>query len=134
MKSKNRDINVVEQENVPQFSELDDIGTSLRLFELFFVDVLVDMIFGYTKMQAIERKQTLVFKISNETFCLFLGVSLLSGCQKLPDCKINWETPPDTFLKAMSDSMSRLNVFFEISIIMATNNLINKTNSRNIVP
>ena len=50
MKSKNRDMNVVEQENVPQFSELDDIGTSLRLFELFFVDVLVDMIFGYTKM------------------------------------------------------------------------------------
>ena len=50
MKCKNRDINVVEQENIPQFSKLDDVGTSLRLFESFFVDVLVGMIFGYTKM------------------------------------------------------------------------------------
>ena len=33
MKWKNRDINIVEQENIPQFSKLDDIGTPLRFFE-----------------------------------------------------------------------------------------------------
>ena len=45
-KWENRDINVVEQANIPHFSKLDDIGTPLRLFESFFVDVLVDMIVG----------------------------------------------------------------------------------------
>ena len=45
-KWKNRDISVVEQADIPHFRKLDDIGTSLRLFESFFVDVLVDMIVG----------------------------------------------------------------------------------------
>ena len=38
-------------------------------------------------------------------------------CQKLLDRKIYCETSPDTFVKAMSDSMPHLNkVFFEILI------------------
>ena len=45
MKRENRDINVVKQANIPKFS----IGTSLRLFELFFDDALVDMIVSHTK-------------------------------------------------------------------------------------
>ena len=45
-KRENRDINVVEQANIPYFRKLDDIETPLRLFESFFVDVLVDMIVG----------------------------------------------------------------------------------------
>ena len=45
-KWENRNINVAEQTNIPQFSEIDDIGTSLRHFESFLVDVLVDMIVG----------------------------------------------------------------------------------------
>ena len=45
-KLENRDISVVEQAHIPYFRKLDDIGTSLRLFESFFVDVLVDMIVG----------------------------------------------------------------------------------------
>ena len=45
-KWENHDINVVEQANIPHFSELDDIWTSLRLFEFVFVYVLVDMIVG----------------------------------------------------------------------------------------
>ena len=45
-KRENRDINVVEQANIPHFRELDDIGTPLRLFQSFFADVLVDMIVG----------------------------------------------------------------------------------------
>ena len=45
-KRENRDINVVEQANTPYLRKLDDIGTPLRLFESFFVDVLVDIIFS----------------------------------------------------------------------------------------
>ena len=50
MKWANRDINIVEWTNIPKSSTLDDIVTTLRPFELFFVDVLVDMIFGYAKL------------------------------------------------------------------------------------
>ena len=49
MKWENRDINVVELENTPKFSKLDEIETPLRLLGLFFDDILVDM-FGYTKL------------------------------------------------------------------------------------
>ena len=45
-KWENRDIDVTEQESIPYFSKLDDIGTPVRLFESFFADVLVDMIVG----------------------------------------------------------------------------------------
>ena len=59
---------------------------------------------------------------------------LLSGFHKLLERKIYWETSPDTFAKVMSDSMPRFNkLFFEISIIVATNNLINKNNSGSFV-
>ena len=49
MNWENRDINVVEQTNIPKFSKLDKIGTPVRLFESFFDDALVDMVVGYTK-------------------------------------------------------------------------------------
>ena len=56
MKSENRDINVLEQAKTPQFNRLDDIGTPLRLFESFFVNMLVDMIAGYTKLYGHREK------------------------------------------------------------------------------
>ena len=74
MKWKNRDVIVAEQTNIPQFSKLDDIGTPLRLFESSFVDMLVDMILATPSCAVIERKQTLVLKISNELFRLFLDM------------------------------------------------------------
>ena len=37
MKSANPDINVVEWANIPIVSALDDLVTSVRLLELFFV-------------------------------------------------------------------------------------------------
>ena len=37
MKLANRDINVVEWANIPNFSALDDLVTPPRLIELFFV-------------------------------------------------------------------------------------------------
>ena len=32
---------------------------------------------------------------------------LLIGCQKVPDRKMDWETPPDYFVQTMFDSMPR---------------------------
>ena len=47
MKWENLEINVAaERTNTPKFSKLDDVVTPLRLLELFFNNVLVDMIFG----------------------------------------------------------------------------------------
>ena len=83
----------------------------------------------------IERKQTLVLKSFHETFPLLFGMLLLSRSHKLQDRKIYSETLFDTSVKVMPDSMLRFNkVFFEISVIVATNNLINKSNSRSFVP
>ena len=56
MKWENRGINVLQQANIPQFNRLDDIGTPLRLFESFFVKMLVDMIVGYTKLYGHRQK------------------------------------------------------------------------------
>ena len=50
MKRRNRDIDVVERANISKFSKQDDIVTPFRLLEIFFDDVLVDIIFGYTKL------------------------------------------------------------------------------------
>ena len=46
MKWQNCDIDVVERANTEKIRKLDNIVTPLRLFELFFDDVLVDMIVG----------------------------------------------------------------------------------------
>ena len=61
MKWENCDINVVERANVPKFSKLDDIVTSLRLVEILYDDVLVDMIVATPSCAVIKRKQALVF-------------------------------------------------------------------------
>ena len=43
MKWENRNVNVEEHANSPQFNKQEDAGAPLRLSESFFVDVLVDM-------------------------------------------------------------------------------------------
>ena len=77
---------------------LDDIVTLLRLLKLFFDDVLVDMIFGYTKLYSHREKADISFEITNEKIHLFSSILLLSGCYKLPDRKMYWEATPDTFV------------------------------------
>ena len=77
---------------------LDDIVTLLRLLKLFFDDILVDMIFGYTKLHSHREKANISFEITNERIRLFSSMLLLSGCHKLPDCKMYWEAIPDTFV------------------------------------
>ena len=97
MKWENRNINAVtfQRANIPKFSKLDDIVTSVRLLELFFDDVLVDIIFGYTKLYSHRQKADISFEIANEKSHLFLSMLLLRGCHKLPDPKMYWEANPD---------------------------------------
>ena len=84
MKWKNCDINAVEQANIPKSGKLNNMVTSLKLLELFFVDVLVDMIVGYIKLYSNREKVDISFKITNEKIGLFLSMLLLIGCYKLP--------------------------------------------------
>ena len=102
IKLENCDIYVVERANIPKFSILDDKVTPLRLLKLLFDDVLVDMNVGYTKLYSHREKAGISFEITNETIRLFLNM-LLCGCHKLSERKMYLETPPDTFVQAMSD-------------------------------
>ena len=65
MKWGNRDINVVEETNIPKFSKLKNIETPVRLFELFFDNALLDMIVGYTKLYDHREKADTSFEITN---------------------------------------------------------------------
>ena len=71
MKWEDPDINVVEQGNIPKFSKVDNIGASLRLFELFYDNALIDMIVGYTMLYDHGEKQTLVLKLLMKHFAYF---------------------------------------------------------------
>ena len=71
--------------------------TPLRLVK-FFDGVLVDMIVGHTNLYCHREKADFSFEINNEKIRLFLRMLLLSGCHKLPDRKIYWETTSDTFV------------------------------------
>ena len=62
------------------------------------------MIVGYTKLYSYREKADTSFETTNESFHLFLCMLLLCGCLNLPDRKIYWDTPPDTFVQATSDS------------------------------
>ena len=54
-----------------RISKPDDIGTPLKLFELFFDDILVYMIVGYSKLHGHRKKECTSCEITNETFRLF---------------------------------------------------------------
>ena len=87
MKWENHDIDVVEWVNNPKFGELDDIVTPLKL-DLFFDDVLVDMIVTYNNFCSYRERADISFETVNEKINLFLNMLLFSGCHKLPDGKI----------------------------------------------
>ena len=68
-------------------------------------------------------------------FAYSLAWFCLAGAINFQAVKYISRTFPDTFVKVLSDSMPPFNkLFFEISVIVATNNLINKNNSRSFVP
>ena len=57
-----------------QFSKLDDIVTPLRLLELFFDDILVDMIVDLTKLYSYRKKTGVSSEITNKQIRLFLSL------------------------------------------------------------
>ena len=88
------DANVAEQENIPNFSKLDDIMPGLRLLELICDDVLVDMIVGYTKLNSHREKADISFEVTR----LFLSMLLHSRCNKFPYRTMYWQTTSNTFV------------------------------------
>ena len=95
---ENRDIDVVEWISIWKCSKLDDIVTFLRLLEFIFDDVLTHMTVGYTTLYSHREKQDISFEITNEINRLFLNMHLFSGCHKLLNRKMYWETTPDNFV------------------------------------
>ena len=87
MKWETRDIDAGERANSGKFSKLDNIVTPLRLLELFFDDVLVDTIIGYTKLYSHRDKANISFETNNEKIWLFLSMLLLSGCHRFQTVK-----------------------------------------------
>ena len=71
--------------------------TPPTLLELFFDDVLVDMIVGCNMLYSHREKADIIFKITNEKIRLLLSMLLVSACHKLPDHKTYWETTPNNF-------------------------------------
>ena len=131
MKWGNHDINFVERSKIPKFSKLDDIRTPPTLGESFFNYALGDMVFGYIKLYGHKEKEEINFETTKETFRLVLDMLLLSGCHKLPDHKMRWET----FVQEMSDSIPRAK-FERIlqSLNLCDNEELDKTNSQSSSP
>ena len=70
--------------------------TPVKLPGLFYDDVLVNMIVGYTELYGHREKANISFEITNEKIRLFLRMLLLRGCYKLPDREMYCETSPNT--------------------------------------
>ena len=73
---------------MPRFSKKDDIMTTLRLLELFFHDITVGMIVGYTKLYSHREKADISFEVTYVRILSFLSMLLLSGYHQLLDCKM----------------------------------------------
>ena len=95
MKWTNCDINW-KWANISKFSTLDKLMTPLRLLKLFFV--IYQLIYVLAASSYTAEKAGVNFEITNEKIHLFLSMLLLTGCPKLPNQKMYWESAPDTFL------------------------------------
>ena len=128
---ENRDIYVVKLANTPKFGRLCDIVTFLRLLKLFFGNILVDMVVGYTKLYSHREKTGISFEITYEKIRLFLSTLLLSVIS-FQVVKYIGRRPPILLYKQglIQCLVIRSSVFFGISIFVTTNNLINQTNFR----
>ena len=82
-------------------NNINDIVTPLRLLELFFEDVLlVDMIFGYTRLyrESHTEKVDISFEITNGKIRLFFSMLLLIEFHKPAEPKMYWGATPYTFV------------------------------------
>ena len=112
-----RDIDVVERADTGKFSKLDNIVTPLRLLELFFDDVLLDMIVGYTKLCSHRQKADISFETTNEKIWLFLSMLLVSGCHCLQTVKCIGRQPLTPIQGVIQCFVIRSGIFFGISIL-----------------
>ena len=79
-------------------NNINDILTHLRLLELFFEEILIDMIFGYIKQYGHTENVDISFEITSKKIRLFASKLLLSGCHKPSERKMYQETTPYTFV------------------------------------
>ena len=83
--------------------------TPLRLLELFFDHVLVDMIVDYTKLYSHREKTDISFETTKNW--LFLSMLLLSGCHHFQTVKCIGKQPPTSipqcFVMPRNTSMPR---------------------------
>ena len=75
MKWATCDINVLECAKTSKFSKLDYIVSPLRLHELFFDNLVVDMMFGCINLYSRESKHYLLIK----KFAYFQALYVLLG-------------------------------------------------------
>ena len=130
LKWTNRTINVVEWTDIPKFTTLDDIVTPLRLLEWFFDDVLVDMVFDYTKRYSHREKADISFETINEKIRLFVSLWLISGYFQTIKCIVR--RPPIRLWKQglIYCLIIRSCLLLGIFIFVTENNLINNASSR----
>ena len=124
MKWKKRDVNVVPA----KFSKLKDIVTSLILLKLFFDDVLVDMIVGYTKLYSHREKANVSLTFLIKKFAYSYVCYYLVGAISFQTVKCIGRRPLIFLCKQglIQCLVMRLSVFFGISVLVTTNNMIDK--------
>ena len=133
MKWESGDINVVERASIPKFSKLGDIVTPLRFLELFFDDVLVDMIVGYSKLCNHRERADISFEIANEKIRLFLSMLLFSGCRKPPDCKkILEDNPPILLCGLINKTNSQVEQIHRMNLCYRTHGCRQRINNKPI--
>ena len=64
--------------------------------------------FGYPKLYSHREKTDISFEITNDKIRLFVSMLQLSGCHKLPDRKMYWETCcKDIWLRSSVQTISK---------------------------
>ena len=100
---RNGDLKSKEQRNMPKFQLMGELDIPLKKI---FNDALVQEIVEFTNLYGHQEKGDCSFDLSNEKF-LFLGILLLSDYHELSHRRMYSETIPETFVQAMSVSISR---------------------------
>ena len=77
----------------PNYSAYRDMNP-IKLFELFYNELLIANILGQTKLYSITRSKN-VFVASKAESRVFRGMIMLSGCIKLPQRKSYWSHDSD---------------------------------------
>ncbi len=83
-----------------------------QLFDLFFDDDLLKLIATKSNEYSVTKFGSQAF-ITSEDIKVFLAILLLTGYNKVTDCKLYWSNSEDTENKMIKNAMSR-NRFLQI--------------------